>query len=250
MKIGSQCFFALVLLLVWVVSWCVLLLFSPQKWTADPSSTLQNCSMPHCTLNSSSSSIDLDAVVSIKPWLHVQACGAISSPPAECLGVDTPAGAKPSSSVRGEMHPEVPVWSLWAAWESLWDKHRKGYFQSDSPVCSGEPHSIQRVSLGVSVTSFHQNVYFLSIIGISFKSIANTLILSFNQILAMLSIYKLTLTHPNPFSANRTPIVSFSLNLLLFLPFMSKPGTAAQLTALLNMQVYKVISMTPLTRRK
>lgn len=159
-------------------------------------------------INSSSTSIDVDAVVSIKPWLHVQVCGAIPSPPAECLGVDTHTGAEPFSSSGEEMHPEVPVWSLWAAWESLWDKHRKGYFQSDSPVCSGEPHFTQRVTLGVSVTYFHQNVYLLSIIGMSFKSTANTLILSFNQILAMLSIYKLTLPHTNPFSANRTPIVS------------------------------------------
>lgn len=55
----------------------------------------------------------------------------------------------------------------------------------------------------------------------------------------MLSLYKLTLTHTNPFSAYRAPILNLFLNLLLILPFMSKPGTAAQLTALLSMQVYK-----------
>lgn len=97
----------------------------------------------------------------------VQACRAIPYPPAECLDVPQTQSQAPRyfSSVGEEMHPEVPVWPLWAIWEFLWDKH--GYFQSDSHICSGEPYFMQRVSLGVSVTSFHQNVYFLSIIGIS-----------------------------------------------------------------------------------
>lgn len=43
-------FFALFFVACLGVFWCAsLLLFSPQKWTVDPSSPLQNCYKPHCT---------------------------------------------------------------------------------------------------------------------------------------------------------------------------------------------------------
>lgn len=223
---GSKCFFFVFVACLGGFLVCFVVVFSPEM-SRRP---LQNCYMPYCTHK-------------LLQYFYFSFNQALAQ-------------------TRAVGPPHIPSWGLGCrcplcsqelllcqSWNASWSAclvsltcmsillgQAQRDISTDGHICSGEPWFTQRVSLGVSVTSFHQNVYFLSIVGMSFKSIANTLILSFNQILAMFSIYKLILTHTNLFFCIQD---SFSLNLLLILPFMSKPGTAAQLTALLTMQVYK-----------
>lgn len=77
-KIGSQCFLLCCLFGWFFGMFCCC--FLPGNEQETPPAICKTAICPIVPINSSSTSVDLDATVSTKPWLYVQACGAIPNP--------------------------------------------------------------------------------------------------------------------------------------------------------------------------
>lgn len=197
--------------------------FLPLNEQDTPPALCQTAPCPIVAINSSNTSTDLDARFQSRPGsIHVR-----------CMG--------PSHIPQLSVGVEVPTWSqvlLWQRWNASsgaclvsvscmrtpLGRAQKGIF----PVW--EPCLLRRTLLYTKgqpwcFCHFFSSKCLSSITGMPFKSIANTLTLYFNQILAMFSIYKLTLIHTNPFSASRTAILSPFFKPVTILPFMSKPSS-------------------------
>lgn len=213
MKIGSQCF-CFVFVACLGGFWFVLLLFSPSKWTGHPSSPLPNCSMPYCSHKFLQYFYWPGCQVSITPWLHpCQVYGAIPHPPAECWGGGP------------HLEPSTPLAEMECILRCLFGVRELHENPFGTSTCLLRRTLLYTKGQPWCFCHFFSSKCLSSITGMPFKSIANTLILSFNQILAMFSIYKLTLIHTNPFSASRTAILSPFFKPVTILPFMSKPSS-------------------------
>lgn len=126
--------------------------FLPLNEQDTPPALCQTAPCPIVAINSSNTSTDLDARFQSRPGsIHVR-----------CMG--------PSHIPQLSVGVEVPTWSqvlLWQRWNASSGACLVSVSCMRTPlgrahVCSGEPCFTQRVSLGVSVTSSHQNVYLLS----------------------------------------------------------------------------------------